>query len=476
MDFKGKKSLLARINDRKPGRTEWIILIIILLVPFVTECFYDFLATYTHGYALLRATTRGEFFSFYESAKEFTLENGYDGTVKEMWGAVYPLTIYIIFAIWSVPVAILRKLFEIGLYDVGVIVWYKLLLCIASAGTIWKMNSILKRADICEEIRRTVSFLFASSLFFTMPIFFMSGYDIFLVFFMFWGLDEYIKDSHAYKWVAVFGLAITFKSFALFVFIPLLLLREKRILACIWKLLLSLIPLAICYGLFIGSDRFLTASSDFLPGFVQKVFDKTIPGGNAPIPIFITGWIALCIWAYMQNVESEARDLAVYSAWMGSVAYGLLTSFVYCHPQWIVILVPFIALILGLNWGKIKINMILELVGTVTLSFYYILHFAWVYCYQGSLSFVALRGLGIQKNEEISLASLFHNTFSFTFDPAIFGVFVIAMIALAFINYPKKSNKECQNELLSHMDYGLIIVRLLVIPALWIADLFINLS
>ena len=67
MDFKGKKSLLARINDRKPGRIEWIILIIILLVPFATECFYDFLATYTHGYALLRAITRGEFFSFYES-------------------------------------------------------------------------------------------------------------------------------------------------------------------------------------------------------------------------------------------------------------------------------------------------------------------------------------------------------------------------------------------------------------------------
>ena len=469
-----KTSFLSRINDRKIGKVEWIVLFVLLLFPLLTECFYDFLATYTHGYALLRATLRGQFFQFHAVAKEFTMENGYDSTVRDMWGAAYPLTIYIFFAIWSIPVAILRKLFEIGLYDVGVILWYKLLICIVSAGSTWKLDSILKRARVEENARAMAGFLFASSLLFVMPTFFMSGYDVFCTFFILWGVDEYLKNNNSFKWIVVFGIAITFKAFAVFVFVPMLLLKEKRILAVIGKGVTALIPLIICSCLFAFEDSFQYISSIFLPSFVTKVLYNTLPGGNSPIPIFITAWIALCIWAYMQTIDSEPQSEAKTVAWMGFVAYGLLTSFVYCHPQWVVILVPFIALLFGLNADRIKINMILELVGTAALSFFYILHFAWVYCYKGSLSFVILRGMVIEKDTTVSIASKFHDIFTFTFDPAMFAVFVVALGGLAALNYPKRKTVETENEILSNMDYGMIIIRLLLIPALCVADLAIN--
>lgn len=466
--------LLDSINSRKIGKVEWIILFALLLFPLLTECFYDFLATYTHGYALLRATFQGHFFQFHEYAKTFTMENGYDATVKDMWGAAYPLPIYIFFAIWSIPVAILRKIFEIGLYDVGVILWYKLLICIVLAGSVWKLGSIMKRVGANETVITMTCFIFSSSLFLVMPTFFMSGYDIFCTFFMLWGIDEYIKNDKSLKWIGILGIALTFKALAVFVFVPMLLLKEKRILAIIWKGILAILPLMVCSMLFAFEESFQDISSSFLPSFVNKVLYNTLPGGNSPIPIFIAGWVALCIWAYMQNVENEPKIVATNVAWSGLVSYGLLTTFVYCHPQWVVVFVPFLALVLGLNEERIKINVILEFVGTAALSFFYLLHFAWVFCYRGSLGFVALRGLGIQKNSDISFARYFHDIFTFTFDPLIFAVFAVAILGLAVLNYPGRKTNEKPTDYLSHLDYGMIVLRLLLIPLLFVTDLLIN--
>lgn len=474
------KNLFERINSRKVGKAEWIILALLFALPFLTECFYDIMATYAHGYALLKATLHGDFFQFHDYAREVIWDEAVDDVLMGMYGAAYSLPIYIIFGIWSIPVAIIRKIASVGLYDFGVILWYKTLAMLIAFGSVQKFYKILKKANLSKETIGTGCFLFASSLFFVMPVMFMGCYDGILVFFILWGIEKYLENPSGYKWIFVLAFAATFKMFALFLFIPLLLYKEKRILACLWKIILAFIPTLFFTLLFAGSETYRDTTSAFLPQFVERVLASTFPGGNSPIPIMIALWIALCIWAYMQNREQDYKELLKYVSWMGMATYSLIFLFVYCHPQWILILAPFIYLTMALNERNTKINSILELAGTLALSFFYILHFDLVYCSKNSMQFVLLKSLGLHKATSISLAKAFHNALDFTFDPVIFAVFAVAIVALIVINRPFGTKKtEADNEtdqIYSQQDYGMIIIRILAIAVLWTVDLLINLD
>ncbi|SDA66406.1 hypothetical protein SAMN02910368_01894 [Lachnospiraceae bacterium G11] len=471
------KRILERINNRKIGKPEWIILFLLLVFPYLTECFYDILATYTHGYSLLRVTLRGEFFDFYDIAKIFMLENAPDDTLKNLWGAVYSLPIYIIFGLWSIPIALIRKITSIGLYDIGVILWYKMLVVAFAVASLQKMYRILKKAGLEKDTVLIACFLLASSLFYVLPIMFMAGYDVILVFFILWGIELYLENYNGYKWIVVFGIATTFKMFALFLFFPLLLYKEKSILSCIYKTLVAIIPLVFFSSLFWGSEVYLSVSSNFLPEFVKRILANTMPGGNSSIPIIIFLWIALCIWAYLQHQDYGYKEMLSYVSWMGLVSFSLILVFAYCHPQWVTILAPFIYITVGLNMHRIKINMILELFCTFSISLFYILHFDWVYCCGNSMKFCLLNTLGIHKSSSPSLAQVFHETFEYTYDSMIFALFAVTIIALIVINRPfRMETVEKDRKIASNVDYGMVIIRLFLVALIWIVDLLINMD
>ena len=359
----------------------------------------------------------------------------------------------------------------------GIILWYKLLLVITSILCYKKFDSILKIADMPEERKGWSAFIFFSSLLFSMPTMAMSQYDIFTVFFILWGVELYITNSKDYKWIALFGVAATFKSFAFLIFIPMLLLKEKRIFKIIVKAFLALLPTLLCSLLFVGSEIYKETTSWFYASFTKRLFESVIEGGNAPIVLFIGGMIALFIWSYVRTCKDTARETLANVAWTGTVAFSLMLLFVYCHPQWCLLLLPFVVLLISLNEGKTKINVILMYFAEVALTFYYILHFGWVYCTNISMSFTLIKCLGIHSDKSGNLADAFHGLFGFTFDSTIFTIFAIAILGLIILNYPKSVYKEKEDsKFLAENDYGMIIVRLGTILVIWLVDLLINLG
>ena len=73
-----------------------------------------------------------------------------------------------------------------------------------------------------------VAFYFLSAMSVVLPVFVIVQYDIVLVAVMLLGLHAYMKGNQR-GFLLWFMLANTLKLFAVFVFIPLVLLKEKRL-------------------------------------------------------------------------------------------------------------------------------------------------------------------------------------------------------------------------------------------------------
>lgn len=164
----------------------------------------------------------------------------YDYNYQYGWESAYPISTYVMFALWNIPLRLIGfwrtpiaitdpLVLPINQIPLYVIWWMKLLpiiFFVLSAWVIYKIAFFVKMS-------RDKSILSAFA-FLTTPIAFLSSivlaqYDTITVFFVLMGVYYYLKQEHK-KFVFFFAIAITFKLYALLFFIILLLLNEKKII------------------------------------------------------------------------------------------------------------------------------------------------------------------------------------------------------------------------------------------------------
>ena len=168
----------------------------------------------------------------------------------------YMPSMYILFAIWNIPMYLLGIVtVPTENFPIIAIMWAKLLPCI-----LYVLSGIIIYA-ICIEIgmgRKKSKICTYASL--TMPIgfyaqFIFGQYDIFMLFCILLGVYFYLKNRW-FLFIFWFAIAITFKYSALLIFLPLLFLKMKNI----WNIIISCIGIAIPYGLeyllYRGSEAF----------------------------------------------------------------------------------------------------------------------------------------------------------------------------------------------------------------------------
>jgi len=157
----------------------------------------------------------------------------YDYNRPLFTGNNYLPVFYWIFALWNIPLKLLGFAPEITsqtwmLSTPIQTIWSKLLLAICF------YSSIKMVGEISEQISKefippksspeyiSPKYLFASSPIAIFAVFIFSGYDIFGVFFTLLGLRSYFLKGFK-RFVLWFSIAISFKYFAAFIFLPLVL-------------------------------------------------------------------------------------------------------------------------------------------------------------------------------------------------------------------------------------------------------------
>lgn len=300
----------------------------------------------------------GPLFSFYDRLKD-----------KAGILPAYPPSIYFIFGLWSLPlkaVGVLTGFTHVS--EVGFLFfWYKLLTTLFSIATAILIYKIAFYCSKNTEYSSYSTWIWLSSPFFIFTQFVFGQIDIFPLFFALIGFYYFQKNS-LFLFSLFFGLTLTFKGFPLFLFIPLLLLKEKRVLHCLLYLGVLLLPYQLEKLLFSNSPAFLESTKSLTTLGLFRIQGLVFEISNFQhTAIFPAIWTFICGWAYTLELKNHEEHYK-YSLFIGLTVFTLFFILVDCHPQWFIYFTPFFALLV-LFYIKPQLLFQLEILLTLTFIF-----------------------------------------------------------------------------------------------------------
>lgn len=326
-------SVLNQRRTKGPTRMEYLLFGLGAAVCFLLFNHPDIMETARHAYILIQSTLDGDFLQFFEN----TLSRTYG--FQYVNAAHYNIVMYILYALWELPLYLVERIGGFVFDDVFLAMWCKAIGVGFYLGCGILVGKLAQRIG-CDE----TACQWASLLFWLNPISFfntlvMGQYDSICLFFVLWAMLLYF-DKKYMAFSLVMGVGFVFKFFPLFVFIPMLLLVEKRVPQLLKYGTVSLwlyIPTTLLFAGRTGDAAF------FNQLMTDRLFTAVFPGGTADASYFGLAMVLICVAAYLYRPQDAQTwyDVTVYGV---MTVFSLLFIFVLWHPQWLILLVPFLIL------------------------------------------------------------------------------------------------------------------------------------
>ncbi|MBE6877967.1 MAG: hypothetical protein E7488_02230 [Ruminococcaceae bacterium] len=309
-------------------------------------CFFfmshpDIWETANHSYVFLECLFSGRFFDYYEVVA------AHDSWYYYINGANYNILIYIIFGIWELPVFIINQIFSLPLDESFMIHWAKAVPCFFYIGCGWMLKNLGEKLGLAKEkaFMAAMFFLFNPIAFFSPVV--MGQYDTLCLFFTLWALIYYAQGRYQ-KFSFILGIGVVCKFFPLMIFVPLILLVEKRIPKLLQYGITTLwlyIPTTL---LFMGRTG---DAGGFTMAMINRMFELTVPMGITDMPLFILLYAIVVFAAFLYNPKSE-QTVKYLTVYVPMVVFGLLFICIHWHPQWLVLLMPFVVMTTHLHTNR----------------------------------------------------------------------------------------------------------------------------
>ncbi|WP_342228087.1 hypothetical protein [Rickettsiella endosymbiont of Rhagonycha lignosa] len=372
---------------------------------------------------------------FYENCRHFL-------TAGSSPAAGYPPTTFAIFAAWLYPFKALGLIKSPLYLPTYLVYWLKSLtfiFYIATGNIFYKITQIYCPDKLWGKYATWV-WLTAPMALFSQAI--VSQTDIFYLFFTLMGFLFFLRKK-IYLASVIFSIAITFKYFPLFVFLPLLFFYEKKILKLILCLSIFCIPLLLVKLLYGQSPAFVEGVLNFFA--LPRVFSSSMDvGGIKVYGLFLSFAILLGVSYSLNSENKNSLRIAAYIFLVSSILPFL---FMLCHPGWVIFFTPAIVLTTMLeSKEKIKQFFLLDLIGLLTF-----LVFIWV-LFQDNVDSAMFQSsiFHISFNNHYKLANFFTLDGNILTSAGIFFSGFIAYLCLQIIlKYPYSSitnqidNKVC---------------------------------
>ncbi len=323
-----------------PQKKYWLVFAVACVLAYAFFAHPDVIETSNHAYVLLDSISKGQFFNFYNDV----MAHPYGTYLYYINNAHYNIVVYIIFAIVQLPVFIVNQLagtyYEPLFYYLGKLVSAGFFIACAPV-----VHSIARQLGLGGKTAGWCALFFAFSpvAFFSSMI--MGQYDSICLFFMLLGILYWLR-GRMWACVLLMGVAATGKYFALFALVPLILLYEKRPLRILAYGVGSLWLLAPTTLMFWGAGGDMGSFSSVM---MDRLFAAKIPAAM-DVAAFPLIYAALCILAYLWR-PGVAR-MARVGMWMCLAVFGSMFLFVGWHPQWAILLVPFLVITTFMETGR----------------------------------------------------------------------------------------------------------------------------
>lgn len=360
-------------------RKKLVLLIMVLLISvllYVSFVFTDITETTRHGITFWNVLFKGKLREFYIQNENVVIANQFGNSI----GSIYDFPVYLLFALWNFPLWIYEKVTGYYALDTFLgLLWAKSISIPFVIGINYYIIKIGKKIK-GEEFQWELSvLLFLSSVMFLVPVLIMGQYDALELLFILIGVYGYIKNDNK-MFLFWFAVAVTFKMFALFVFVPLVLLREKRLIRVIITIIEGgslLLFFKIFQKLYFIPSQ---VGEEYLSGhFSGYVFQSQIGFAYGGVSIFFLAFLLVCMYCYFRKKpnEQEMGRWAIYVSFLG-LAVFFITSLT--HPQWSLLLLPFSVLMICCeNEQDMKIGMWIDTIFSTGLLLAEFIYYAWVF-------------------------------------------------------------------------------------------------
>ena len=293
----------------------------------------DLWETANHGYVFLESLFSGKVLHFYEICAR------HENTYYYLNSANYNIVIYIIFGLWELPVFVFNKIFHLRLNERFLIYWAKCVSVGFFVGCGILVKKICLKLNLSENTATAGMFLFIfNPIAFFSPMA-MGQYDSICLFFSLLAMMFYL-DGNMAKTCFVAGIGAVCKFFPLLIFIPLILLREKKILNILKYVLLCLwlyIPTSLLFHGRTGN------ASAFTSMMIDRLFQANISLGIGEVSIFLLCYCFLVFVRFICNLRDK-REFNYTAVYLSMAVFRLLFLTIGWHPQWLILLVPFMVI------------------------------------------------------------------------------------------------------------------------------------
>ena len=364
------KFRISSIIPQEMNIFDIIVIVVIYIGCWVLFCYPDIFVTASYSHAYLD----GHILDFNRFNREL-FPNGYIDYL-------YP--IYIVFAIWQLPLKIFGLLTPVAnkgleqmvlggvkLYPFETI-WLKLLLILSIAVCSIVIYKISKLLCGNKNESKLTAWMFLcnpvtiySSLIFT-------GYDILGLTLTMIGLYYFLKHNHK-LFVLFFTLAIPFKFFALVPFIALLLLVRKNI----WKILLNLLSAGSFTAAIFLYATLIDKGSTGLRLVAAKTIGECISFGELMTPsLELLSLVVVYFICYITQIDNDEDKHKRSAVWLPLASLLSMFTFIHWHPMWLIILIPWFLFAFQFIENKVY-PIVFMIVGVLAMFVKFFDQFSW---------------------------------------------------------------------------------------------------
>lgn len=377
-----KTPIVSRMRNQIQGReVEFICLAVAGSLIFLSNAYMDFYAIMRHGMTFWTALFDGHPLRFYQYLDQGQVGGNWGGDLglyKGFSPAPYDFTLYAIFAIWNFPLWLIEKFSNINVQEhFWGVVWGKTMLLAALLLTTRKLKEIYRQM-MGEHTggERYLSLVYLSSPFLLYYTVSSGNFDILSVLAILYGFSAYLRHDRR-KFVLFFAISFSMKYFGLIIFIPLLLLREKRVGRIIGDSL-------CCISISVAEKLLFQGSVQHTEGWLSSGISIVTTAGEVnlgeagSISLFLMFYIMIaifCYWWHDRNPDREQR-IAVWACYVCWMLFFLMAAI---NVYWSVLLVPFMTLLLIVETpGQQKLKYLLEGIGSAALLLHMNIHQYWI--------------------------------------------------------------------------------------------------
>ena len=313
---------------------------VLMALLFINQ-YFDLFICAKCGLRMIDAVKAGNL-SYYDHAYGAELING---SAARFFGYNYNVITVLPVAVAMIPFSF----FTGGNIDFGPIgdlaVWY--LDIIVAALVVWSIKLTKRIGEACgmpEEYNRSVMLIYAFS---PLVLYVSIGFgqiDIIYVILMLFALPFYYKGRYR-MFSLIMAFAVVMKLIPLLVFIPLILLANKKFKDIALNSLICLSVKIVTAVLFERGTGYGAVTN-----FINEWHDFTgLLFGNSigMISLFVAAFAGLCIYCYMKDIDtSDKKELLYRSMFVIFAVYAALAVFVDVHQQWLIPLVLSLAYII----------------------------------------------------------------------------------------------------------------------------------